>query len=180
MEAEKMISSETVFEGKIISVTVDTVELKNHATAKREVVHHHGGAGVVAINDKGEIVLVRQYRYALGKELIEIPAGKIEKGEDPKEAAYRELEEEAACRAGYFEAFDSIIPTCGYCDEIIYLFLAKDLTETKQNLDEDEFVDFFWIPLDEAFSMVMSGEITDSKTAVGILKAKALKDSGKL
>lgn len=180
METEKKISSQTIFEGKVITITVDTVELENHATAKREVVHHGGGAGVVAINEKGEIVLVRQYRYALGRELIEIPAGKIEKGEDPKDAAYRELEEEAACKAGSFEAFDSIIPTCGYCNEIIYLFLAKDLTETQQNLDEDEFVSYFWIPLEEAFQMVMSGQITDSKTVVGILKAKALKNSGKL
>ena len=96
---EKRLSSETKFEGRVITVTLDRVELENGGTSTREVVHHHGGAGIAALNDRGEIYLVRQYRYALDRELIEIPAGKLEKGEDPLEAAKRELGEEAGLAA---------------------------------------------------------------------------------
>lgn len=177
---EKQINSQSVFEGKIIRVTVDEVTLENGATSKREVVHHNGGAGIVALNEKGEIALVRQYRYALGKELVEIPAGKIEKGEDPMHTAMRELEEEAGCTASRFTPFGQVIPTCGYCTEIIYLYLATCLAQSKQNLDADEFVDIFWMPLPQAAQLVLDGEITDSKTVSGILRAKALLDAGKL
>ena len=98
---EQTLSSETLFEGRVIRVTLDKVRLENGRTSTREVVHHHGGAGVAALNEKGEIYLVRQYRYALGRELIEIPAGKLEKGEDPLEAARRELGEDVYKRQGY-------------------------------------------------------------------------------
>lgn len=177
---EKKIKSEELFSGRVIRVTLDTVELENGALSTREVVHHGGGAGIVALNEKGEIALVRQYRYALGQELVEIPAGKIEKGEEPRATAVRELEEEAGCVAQHFEAFGSVIPTCGYCTEIIYLFLATGLSKTRQNLDADEFVDVFWMPLQDAASLVMQGDITDSKTVSGILRAKAMADAGTL
>lgn len=180
MDKERTLISEKIFEGKVITVCLDTVEIENDMTTTREVVKHGGGAGVVAINEKGEVALVRQFRYALGKELLEIPAGKIEKGEEPRKTALRELEEEAACKANTLIAFGSIIPTCGYCNEIIYLFLAKDLEESVQHLDDDEFVSFFWVPLEDAVEMVWNGQITDSKTVVGLLKAKALKDKGEL
>ena len=142
------------------------------------MVHHNGGAAVAALNEKGEIYLVRQYRYALGKELIEIPAGKLEKGENPFDAARRELAEEAGVCAGEYRDLGTVIPTCGYCNEIIWIYGAKNLTAVSQNLDPDEFLSVFTLPLDEAAEKVISGEISDSKTAVAILKLKLLRDSG--
>lgn len=175
---ETMLSSEEKFNGRVITVTYDTVQLENGETSTREVVHHHGGAGVAALNDKGEITLVRQYRYALGRELIEIPAGKLEKGEDPFETAKRELSEEAGLTAAVYRPLGEIIPTCGYCSEIIYLYAAKELSQTAQHLDEDEFVSVFTMPLDEAVQRVMAGEINDGKTVAAILKLKLLRDAG--
>ena len=140
---EKRLSSETKFEGRVITVTLDRVELENGGTSTREVVRHHGGAGVAALNDEGEIYLVRQYRYALDRELIEIPAGKLEKGEDPLEAAKRELGEEAGLAAAEYRDLGYIIPTCGYCSEIIYLYAAKGLSPVGQHLDADEFLSVF-------------------------------------
>lgn len=175
---EKRLSRETIFTGHVISVTVDAVELENGNTSTREVVHHHGGAGVAALNEAGEIYLVRQYRYALNRELIEIPAGKLEPGEDPFEAAKRELGEEAGLAAAEYRDLGYIIPTCGYCSEIIYLYAAKDLSPVGQHLDPDEFLSVYTAPLDEAARQVLSGEITDSKTVAAILKLKALRDAG--
>ncbi len=175
---EKQLSSETLFEGRVITVTLDTVELENGRTSKREVVHHHGGAGIAALNEAGEIYLVRQYRYALDRELIEIPAGKLEADEDPFAAAKRELGEEAGLTARTYRDLGYIIPTCGYCSEIIYLYAAKDLAPVDQHLDPDEFLSVFTMPLDEAVGRVLSGEITDSKTVAAILKLKALCDAG--
>lgn len=175
---EKRLSRETIFTGHVISVTVDAVELENGYTSTREVVHHHGGAGVAALNEAGEIYLVRQYRYALDRELIEIPAGKLEPGEDPFETAKRELGEEAGLVADEYRDLGFIIPTCGYCTEIIYLYAAKGLAPVRQHLDPDEFLSVFTMPLDEAVQRVLSGEITDSKTVAAILKVKALRDAG--
>lgn len=177
---EKQLSSESIFNGRVICLTVDTVELENGNTSTREVVHHNGGAAIVALNQKGEVALVRQYRYALGQELVEIPAGKIEPGEQPRATAMRELEEEAACTADHFEDFGSVIPTCGYCTEVIYIYLATGLHPSRQKLDEDEFVDIFWVPLQEAAQMVLDGRITDSKTVSGILRANLLRQNGQL
>lgn len=175
---EKQLSSEEKFAGRVITVTLDTVELENGNTSTREVVHHHGGAGVAALNDRDEIYLVRQYRYALDRELIEIPAGKLEKGEDPFVAAKRELGEEAGLSAAVWRDLGHVIPTCGYCSEIIWLYAAKNLTDVRQHLDDDEFLSVFTLPLDEAAQKVLDGEITDSKTVVAILKLKALRDKG--
>ena len=165
---EKRLSSETKFEGRVITVTLDRVELENGGTSTREVVRHHGGAGVAALNDEGEIYLVRQYRY-----------GKLEKGEDPLEAAKRELGEEAGLAAAEYRDLGYIIPTCGYCSEIIYLYAAKGLSPVGQHLDADEFLSVFTLPLDKAAEMVLSGEITDSKTVAAVLKVKALRDAGR-
>lgn len=177
---EEQLSSELIFEGKVICVTRDEILLENNKTAIREVVHHNGGAAVVAINAQGEVALVRQFRYAAGAELIEIPAGKIDPGENPRQTAIRELAEEAGCTADIFTDFGSIIPTCAYCTEVIYLYLAKGLHPVAQKLDDDEFLDVFWLPLQEAVDMVLRGEITDSKTVAALLKAKVLHSAGTL
>ena len=175
---ENKLTSKEIYKGKVISLTLDEVELQNGNHAQREVVHHNGGACVVAINEKNEIALVQQYRYAIGKIFTEIPAGKIEPGEPPLLTATRELEEEAAVTAKKIIPFGTVIPTCAYCTETIYLHLATGLSPSKQNLDPDEFVDVFWLPLEEAVELVMSGEIDDSKSAVGILKAWNLHQKG--
>ena len=175
---EKTLASREVYRGRIIRVREDTVLLPNGKEGRREVVEHPGGVGILAL-DGDDVLLVRQYRYALDRELIEIPAGKLEKGEDPLEAAKRELGEEAGLAAAEYRDLGYIIPTCGYCSEIIYLYAAKGLSPVGQHLDADEFLSVFTLPLDKAAEMVLSGEITDSKTVAAVLKVKALRDAGR-
>ena len=176
---EEMVSQETVYEGVIVNVRRDKARLMDGRITNREVVEHPGGVAVFAMDDQGRVALVRQYRYALDRELIEIPAGKLEKGEDPLEAAKRELGEEAGLAAAEYRDLGYIIPTCGYCSEIIYLYAAKGLSPVGQHLDADEFLSVFTLPLDKAAEMVLSGEITDSKTVAAVLKVKALRDAGR-
>ena len=177
---EEKLAGKTIFEGQVFTVTKDDVRLVNGRTASREVVHHKGGAAVVALNKACEVALVRQYRYAVGREVTEIPAGKIEAGEDPRQTALRELGEEAGLTAETFISFGRVIPTCAYCTETIYLYLATGLSSVPQHLDEDEFLDVFWLPLDEAVEMVMDGRIVDSKTVSGLLRANYLLQTGQL
>ncbi|MGD9559920.1 MAG: NUDIX hydrolase [Oscillospiraceae bacterium] len=180
MHHEKKLSSKEIFAGRVVRLTVDEVELENGKPAFREVVHHNGGAAVVALNEKNEVALVRQFRYAAGRELLEIPAGKVEVGEDPRDTAIRELGEEAGLAADRFAAFGRIIPTCAYCTEVISLFVGTGLHEVARHLDADEFVDLVWMPLDEAVAMVLDGRIEDSKTVAGLLRAQLLQNRGLL
>ncbi len=173
---EKQIASQEIYDGKIIRVTVDTVELENGKQAKREVVHHHGGAAIVPLTEQGEIYLVRQYRYPMGGELWEIPAGKLEPGEDPREAAIRELEEECGLQAERFTDLYPVYPTVGYDTEVIHTYLATGLRRTQAHPDEDEFLDVAKFPLDTLVDMVLRGELRDAKTVAGILKAAALRE----
>ncbi len=177
---EKRISGKTLFEGHVFNMTLDTVELENGKTASREVVHHNGGACVVALNEKCEIYLVRQFRYPYAKEIIEIPAGKLEKGENPKDAAIRELREECGVKAENIISLGEFYPTVAYCTEVIYIYLATGLSTCEMNLDDDEFLTPELMPLQKAYEMVMSSEICDGKTITGILKTKALLDEGKI
>ena len=177
---EKALSSETRFEGRVFTVTVDKVELENGRTSTREVVHHHGGACIAALTDENEVYLVRQFRYAFGQELWELPAGKLEKGEDPFAAARRELGEECGLTAEHFVVLGPVYPTVGYCSEIIYCWAATGLAPCDMHLDEDEFLTPEKVPFDKAVEMVLSGEIRDGKTVAALLKIKALRDAGKL
>ena len=177
---EKPLSSETRFEGRVFTVTVDKVELENGRTSTREVVHHHGGACIAALTDENEVYLVRQFRYAFGQELWELPAGKLEKGEDPFAAARRELGEECGLTAEHFVDLGPVYPTVGYCSEIIYCWAAIGLAPCDMHLDEDEFLTPEKVPFDKAVEMVLSGEIRDGKTVAALLKIKALRDAGKL
>ncbi len=177
---EEKLSSNEIFKGRVFTVTVDEALLANGSVHRREVVHHTGGAGVVALNQAGEVALVRQFRYAVGKEMLEVPAGKIEPGEDPREGARRELREEAGVTAGVFQPFGTILPTCAYCTERIYLYLATQLSDAPRDLDEDELLDVLWLPLDEAVQRVMDGGIDDAKTVSALLRAKMLLDAGKI
>ncbi|MGM9520850.1 MAG: NUDIX domain-containing protein [Oscillospiraceae bacterium] len=174
---EKTLKSDEIYKGKIITVYRDTVELENGRTSLREVVSHAGGVGIVALDDDGCAVMVRQYRYPIGRELLEVPAGKLEPGEDPLECAVRELSEETGYSAGQMVSLGSILPSPGYCQETLYVYLALDLKPGAIHLDPDEFLSVEHIPMTKLHDMVMSGELTDAKTVIGILKAEQyLKD----
>ena len=177
---EEKLGSKTIFDGKVISISLDEARLQNGKTARREVVHHPGGCGVLALNEGGEIAMVRQFRYAAGREMLEIPAGKLEPGENPAHTARRELQEEAGLLADHLEPFGQVLPTCAYCTEIIYLYLATGLHPCAQQLDEDEFLELFWLDLNEAVQLVLSGEIDDAKTVSAVLRAHILRQQGLL
>ena len=178
--SETQLESRTVFEGRVITVTFDKVRLENGAESTREVVHHHGGACIAALTEADEIYLVRQYRYALGQELWELPAGKLEAGEEPFEAAKRELAEECGLTADRFVDLHPFYPTVGYCSEVIYTWLATGLHPVPMHLDEGEFLTPEKIPFAEALAMVLDGRIRDGKTVAGLLKVQALRAAGKL
>ncbi len=177
---EKTISSKTLYQGKIINLKLDTVQLENGATASREVVEHGGGVTVLALDNADNILFVRQFRYPYKQVLLELPAGKLEKGEDPAVCGLRELEEETGFTAKEYRPFGEVYPTPGYITEILYLFLAKDLQPSQQRLDPDEFLTVEKIPLDKAVELCLCGEIKDAKTLIAILKYAVLKNNGEL
>ena len=177
---EKTLSVQDIFSGHVVRLTLDKVELENGRSAMREVVHHRGGACIAALTEKDKLYLVRQYRYALGQELWELPAGKLEEGEDPFEAAKRELEEECGLKADQYIDLHPFYPTVGYCSEVIYTWLARGLHPVPMHLDEDEFLTPTKMPLEEVCRMVLDGEIRDGKTVAAVLKIKALKEAGRL
>ena len=164
--SEKMTQTQSLFKGRIIEVKKDKVLLENGKETTREVVVHHGGVCIAAIDEQDNILLVKQFRYPYGQELIELPAGKIELGEDPKTCGIREL-------ADYFEKLTELYPTPAYCTEIIHIYYAQGLHETKQHLDEGEFLTVMRVPFSQAVQMVLSGEIKDAKTQIGILNLLA-------
>lgn len=176
---EKTLSEKLIYDGKIITVHVDDIELPDGSRAIREIVEHSGGVCVAAMTEEKELYFVRQYRYPYKKVLLELPAGKLERGEDPLKAGVRELEEECGVVADEVISMGTVYPTVAYCSEIIHLFAAKGLKSTKQHLDEDEFLDVEKIPLSEAERMVMDGEISDSKTVALVLKLSNLVKEGK-
>ncbi|MBQ4602833.1 MAG: NUDIX hydrolase [Clostridia bacterium] len=168
---EKKISGENIFDGVVLHVRKDTVELPNGNTSIREYIHHNGAVCVIPITDKGEIILERQFRYPIGRVVTEIPAGKLEIGEDRVEAAKRELEEETGYKAGKMEYIGEFLGSPAILEERITMYLATELTKTETNLDEDEFLEVFRMPLEEAYERVMANEFADAKTQLCILKA---------
>lgn len=171
---ETKIDSTQIYDGKILNVSRDTVRLENGETAYREVIHHSGGVCVLPLDDNGDVLFVKQFRYPFADVLLEIPAGKREAGEDPLECGIRELSEEVGATADEIIPLGKLYPTVAYDTEIIYMYLARGLHFGEQHLDEDEFVDVIRIPFDEAYKMVMRDEIPDSKTQLAILKAWAI------
>ncbi|MBE7031181.1 MAG: NUDIX hydrolase [Ruminococcaceae bacterium] len=169
---EKTIATKEIFDGKIIKVRVDTVELPNGNTSTREIVSHPGGVGVVALDENNNVYMVRQFRKPLDKVLLEVPAGKLDGGEDPRICGIRELEEETGMCARSFEPLGEFYPSVGFSAETLYLYIARDLYPGKVHPDEDEFLEVEKIPLDTLVEMVMDGRIKDGKTIVAILKAK--------
>ena len=177
---ETMLESREIFNGRVIRVTVDKVQLEDGTTSTREIVHHHGGACILPVDADGSVTMVRQFRYAFGEEIWELPAGKLEADEDPFEAAKRELSEECGLTADNYISLGQFFPTVGYDTEVIYTWVATGLHKTQMHLDADEFLTPDRVPLDKAYEMVMSGEIRDGKTIAGILKLKALIAEGRL
>lgn len=168
---EKQLSSELIYEGPIFTITHDTVELENGKTAIRDVLHHNGGVCVIPVTDDNEIFLVRQLRYPFQLVTVEVPAGKLEKGEDHAECGRRELLEETGCTCSEYIYLGEMLPTPAYNTEITYMYLARGLSFDKQSLDDDEFLDVERMPLAEAVEKVMDGTFTDGKTQIAILKA---------
>lgn len=169
---EKTVSSERIFNGKIINVRVDKVKMPNGSLATREIVEHPGGVGVVALTDDNEIILVKQFRKPLDKAIYEIPAGKLDCGEGHKECGIRELQEETGMRAGVFEYLGFMYVSPGFTDEMVHVYFATQLYAGETNPDEDEFVDIEKIPFERAVEMVMNNEINDAKSVFGILKCR--------
>lgn len=172
---EAMLESKEIFNGRVIRVTLDKVQLEDGTTSTREVVHHHGGACVLPVDADGNVTMVRQFRYALGEELWELPAGKLEAGEDPFEAAKRELSEECGLTADTYTELGVVYPTVGYDSERIYLWAAEGLHTVAQHLDAGEFLDVVKMPFAQALGLVMDGTIRDSKTQVALLKYAQLR-----
>ena len=169
---EEPVSHETVHTGRIVNLRSDTVRLQNGKIAGREVVEHNGGVVIAAITDSGHVIAVRQYRYPVFEELLELPAGKLERGEDPLECAKRELSEETGYTAKSWVDLGKIYPSPGFCEEILYIFLATGLTQGDAHPDEDEFLSVTTINFDEFWEMIMSNSLPDAKTIVGVVKAE--------
>ena len=167
---ETTVSQEYFFKGKIINMRRDDIILPNGLPATREVVEHNGGVCIAALTDQNELLFVRQFRYPYGEVLLEIPAGKLDLGEDPLEAGKRELKEETGAMAENYESLGKLYPSPGYCAEIIHMYLATGLSYGETDPDDDEFLEVERIPLETAAQMVLSGEITDAKTQILILK----------
>ena len=177
---EKQIIFEYKFQGKIVNLRVDDALLPNGTTAKREIVEHNGGVCVAPLDDEYNLYFVKQFRYPYMEVVTELPAGKLEKGEDPFEAGKRELKEETGAVAKKYVDLGKLYPTPGYCGEIIHMYLATDLKFGEQNPDEDEFLEVYKIPLEKAVEMVMTGELRDSKTQTMVLKIYIMKQEGKI
>lgn len=175
---EEMVSQETVYEGVIVNVRRDKARLMDGRITNREVVEHPGGVAVFAMDDQGRVALGRQYRYPMGEETLELPAGKLEPGEDPRDSGLRELAEETGLVPGTFEDMGCLYSSPGILAERIYLYFAKDLTQGPTHPDDGEFVETVWLPYQDLVDKARRGEIKDGKTLVGILKASFLLDAG--
>lgn len=169
-ETPEVVSSEDVFAGRIFTVSLDRVR-EGGREHVREVVRHPGSSAVVAVDGEGSVALVRQYRHPTVKYLLEIPAGSRDTFEPPEECAHRELEEELGCVAGRLELLTEFFVSPGFCAEKMWVYLATDLTETQQSLEDDEDLEIVRLDFARALAMIASGEIEDAKTIIGLLLA---------
>ena len=177
---EELLQRETLSENRVFAHERRLVRLENGETAERELIRHPGGVGIVAVDEHDRLLMVRQYRSGMGREALEIPAGKRDPGETPETCGRRELEEECGLRAGRLELLATLYLTPAYCDEKIWIFTAGELTAGHTHPDEDEFITAEWVPLAEAERMVLAGEIEDAKTQIAILKYTALRRKGEV
>ncbi|MGX8774460.1 MAG: NUDIX domain-containing protein [Bacillota bacterium] len=169
---EELIESHRIYEGAILNLRRDKVTAAS-GTAYREIVEHNGAVAMVALTDDNNIIMVRQYRYACGRDVLEIPAGKIDRGEtDPVAAAVRELKEETGYTAAEIIHLGDCNPSCAYSEEVIHIYLMRGLTKGERALDDDEDIELIEMPFDEVFEMGVRGEIVDSKTLAALLMTK--------
>lgn len=176
---EKTISSEIKYKGKILNLRIDTVESVN-GESTREIVEHSGGAVVLPLLPNKNVVMIRQFRKPLERDVLEIPAGKIEQGESPEETAFRELQEETGYKANNMTLLTKMYPSVGYSEELLYIYLATDLEPGETDFDENEDIDTYSYHIDDLYEMVMEGKIQDAKTQVAILMTVELLRSGKI
>ena len=169
---EERLRREEIYRGKIIYVHRDLVRLTDGSEAFREIVEHDGGVAVIPVDRDGTVFCVRQYRYAFADHLLEVPAGKLEPGENPLECAVRELGEETGLTAGKYTYLGALYPSPGYCNEVLHLYLASDLQQGRAHLDSGEFLDVERHSLSELVEMVMNNTLADAKTAMAVLKAQ--------
>ena len=169
---ERFLSRKDIFHGHIVNLRVDTVALPNGETSTREVVDHPGGVAILALDQDNNVLAVTQYRYAFQKAMLEIPAGKLEYGEDPYQAGLRELKEETGAVPGRYERLGRILPSPGCYGEVLHLYLAQELRMEDQHLDQDEFLNVERVPFEEMVRRCMEGEIQDAKTVAAVLMAK--------
>jgi ADP-ribose pyrophosphatase len=169
-ELPKTVGSKSIFRGRVIEVTVDTIS-EGDITYEREVVHHPGSAVIIPVFDDGTIALVRQYRHPTVRYLLEAPAGTLRRGEVPEDGARRELEEELGVVPRRLEKLAEFFVSPGFCEEKMWVYLATELTTTEQRLDDDEVLEVIRIPFSEALSMITTGEIEDAKTIIGVMLA---------
>ncbi len=167
--ASKTLESKYTYRGRVVTLRIDKVKLPTGLITSREVIEHPGAVGIVALTGEKEVVLIRQFRQATGEVLWEIPAGKLEEGEDTRECAVRELKEETGFTAEYWQEITSFYTSPGFTDEVLHLYFARGLKAGEQCLDPGEFINIHLIPLSEALSKVKQGEIHDAKTIVGLL-----------
>ncbi|MFT4413261.1 NUDIX hydrolase [Fredinandcohnia humi] len=167
---EKTLRKKVLFEGRVIDLHIEEVELPNGKTSTRELIKHPGAVAILALTDDNKLVMVQQYRKALDKVIVEIPAGKLEKGEVPEKTARRELEEETGYACETITPFISFYTSPGFADELVHLFIAKGLKkiENPAGLDEDEFIDIMEVSLEEAVKLVEEKKIYDAKTAYAV------------
>jgi len=158
----------TIYKGRVVNLNLETVTLPNGNTVELELIHHPGAAAVVPMKDDKTVLLIRQYRHAAGGYILEIPAGKLEPGEEPRQCAAREIEEEIGFRADSLEPLITFFTTPGFTDEVIHIFKGIGLTPGKQHLDHDEVLDVIELPLDRAIAQIRNGTIRDGKTIIGL------------
>ena len=170
--AERQLSSKEIFDGRILHVFEDTVSLPNGKSASREYLRHIGAVCIVPVLENGDVLVERQYRYPVAQVLTEIPAGKLDGGEDPDTCAARELTEETGYKTEHMEKLGYVYTTPGFCNETIHLYLADHLVKSHQHLDRDEFLDVIRLPIDKVYEMVDRGEIYDAKTLAALAMAR--------
>ena len=174
---EKKIDSQCIYDGKVLHVFCDKIELPNGNAATREYAKHIGAVAVVPLTDEGEVLCVRQFRYPLRRVILEIPAGKLDSyTEDFREAALRELREETGATCDRLDYIGDLVTTPALIDEVIHLYLARGLTFGETDFDDDEFLDVVKVPLDTLVDMIMDGRIKDAKTQTAILKTRMILD----
>lgn len=176
LKKEETLTSKYLFEGRVIKLRFDEVRLQNGNTSTREIVEHPGGVCIAPVDENGNVLMVRQYRRPFDQMLLEVPAGKLNYGEDPYECGVRELEEETGFTTDHMEFLGEAYLSPGFCNEVIHVYMTEHLIPGTLHPDEDEFINVERIPIDQLVTMIMSGEIRDAKTQIAILKLKNVLD----